>query len=293
MFKRVGLFLLTNIAVMVVIGVIVNIFGLNRFLHTNGLDLGTLFVYSLVIGFTGSIISLLMSKQMAKMAVGARVITNPANQEEFWLVDTVARLSQKAGIKMPEVAIFEDMSPNAFATGAFKNDALVAVSRGLLYSMNQKEVEAVLGHEIGHVANGDMVTLTLLQGMVNTFVIFFARIIGYVVDRVILKNRSDRVGIGYMVASVFAEIVLGVLAMMIVMAFSRYREYRADEAGAFLSGRENMIAALQALARSKDEPHLPEAIKAFGINGKGFAALFSTHPSLEDRIEKLRKTAQS
>lgn len=289
MFKRVGLFLLTNLGIMIVIGIVVNVFGLNRFLNENGLDLASLFVFSLVVGFTGSIISLLMSKQMAKMAVGARVITNPANQEEFWLVDTVARLSQRAGIKMPEVAIFEDMSPNAFATGAFKNDALVAVSRGLLRSMNQREVEAVLGHEIGHVANGDMVTLTLLQGVVNTFVVFFARIIGYVVDRVILKNRGERVGVGYMVASVLAEIVLGVLAMIIVMAFSRYREYRADEAGAYLSGKENMIAALQALARSKDEPHLPEQIKAFGINGKGLMALFSTHPSLEDRIDKLKK----
>lgn len=289
MFKRVGLFLLTNLGIMVVIGIVVNVFGLNRFLNENGLDLASLFVFSLVVGFTGSIISLLMSKQMAKMAVGARVITNPANQEEFWLVDTVARLSQRAGIKMPEVAIFEDMSPNAFATGAFKNDALVAVSRGLLRSMNQREVEAVLGHEIGHVANGDMVTLTLLQGVLNTFVVFFARIIGYVVDRIILKNRGERVGVGYMVASVLAEIVLGVLAMIIVMAFSRYREYRADEAGAYLSGKENMIAALQALARSKDEPHLPEQIKAFGINGKGLMALFSTHPSLEDRIDKLKK----
>jgi len=290
MFKRVGLFLLTNLAVIVVISIIVNIFGLNKFLNENGLDLTSLFIFSLVIGFSGSIISLLMSKQMAKMAVGARVITNPSNQEEFWLLDTVAKLSHKAGIKMPEVAIFEDMSPNAFATGAFKNDALVAVSRGLLRSMNQNEVEAVLGHEIGHVANGDMVTLTLLQGVVNTFVIFFARIIGYLVDRVILKNRSENVGIGYMAASILAEIVLGILAMMIVMAFSRYREYRADEAGAYLSSRENMIAALQALARSKEEPHLPEQIKSFGINGKGLMTLFSTHPSLEDRIDKLKKS---
>ncbi|MDD2653412.1 MAG: protease HtpX [Sulfurimonas sp.] len=288
MFKRVGLFLLTNIAVMVVIGIVVRVLGADKFLSANGIDLPTLFLFSAIVGFSGSIISLLMSKQMAKMSVGAVVITNPSNQDEFWLVDTVARLSHKAGIKMPEVAIFEDMSPNAFATGAFKNDALVAVSRGLLGSMNQKEVEAVLGHEIGHVANGDMVTLTLLQGVVNTFVVFFARIIGYVVDRVILKNRNEGVGIGYMIASVAAEIVLGVLASMVVMAFSRYREYRADEAGANLSSTQNMIAALEALRRSNDEPHLPEAIKAFGINGKGFAALFSTHPSLEDRIEKLK-----
>jgi heat shock protein HtpX len=291
MFKRVGLFLLTNLGVIIVIGTIVNIFGLNRFLNENGLDLESLFVFSLVIGFAGSIISLLMSKQMAKRAVGARVIAEPLNQEELWLMQSVDKLSQKAGIKMPEVAIFEDMSPNAFATGAFKNDALVAVSRGLLKSMNKREVEAVLGHEIGHVANGDMVTLTLLQGVVNTFVIFFARVIGYAVDRVILKNRSENVGIGYMVASILAEIVLGVLAMIIVMAFSRYREYRADEAGAYLSSRENMIAALQALARSKEEPHLPAQIKSFGINGKGLMSLFSTHPSLEERIEKLKKSA--
>ncbi|MCK9454526.1 protease HtpX [Sulfurimonas sp.] len=289
MFKRIGLFLLTNLGIIIVLGVVVNIFGLNNFLNENGLDLVSLFVFSLVVGFTGSIISLLMSKKMAKMAVGARVIINPTNQEELWLMESVAKMSAKAGIKMPEVAIFEDMSPNAFATGAFKNDALVAVSRGLLGSMNKKEVEAVLGHEIGHVANGDMVTLTLLQGVVNTFVVFFARIIGYVIDRVILKNRSEGVGIGYMVATILAEIVLGVLAMMIVMAFSRYREYRADEAGAYLSTRDNMIAALQALARSKQKPHLPESIKAFGINGKGLVALFSTHPPLEDRIEKLKR----
>lgn len=289
MFKRVGLFLLTNIAVMVVIGIVVRVLSADKFLSAEGIDLATLFLFSLIVGFSGSIISLLMSKQMAKMSVGARVITNPANRDEFWLVDTVARLSHKAGIKMPEVAIFEDMSPNAFATGAFRDDALVAVSRGLLESMRQNEVEAVLGHEIGHIANGDMVTLTLLQGVVNTFVIFFARIIGYIVDRVILKNKNESVGIGYMIASVAAEIVLGVLASMVVMAFSRYREYRADEAGASLSSTQNMIAALEALRRSKDEPHLPEAIKAFGINGKGFAALFSTHPSLESRIEKLRQ----
>lgn len=289
MLKRVGLFLLTNLGVMIVIGIVVNVFGLNRFLNENGLDLVSLFVFSLVVGFSGSIISLLMSKQMAKMAVGARVIINPANEEELWLVQSVAKMSQRAGIKMPEVAIFEDMSPNAFATGAFKNDALVAVSRGLLRSMNKQEVEAVLGHEIGHVANGDMVTLTLLQGVVNTFVIFFARVIGYIVDKIILKNKNDGVGIGYIVASIIAEIVLGVLAMIIVMAFSRYREFRADEAGAYLSSKKNMIAALEALKSSKQEPHLPESIKAFGINGKGFATLFSTHPSLEDRIAKLKK----
>lgn len=287
MFKRIGLFLLTNIAVMIVIGIMVRVFGADQFITANGLDLGVLFVFSAIVGFSGSFISLLMSKWMAKMSVGARVITNPTNSEEAWLIDTVAKLSNRAGIKMPEVAIFDDLSPNAFATGAFKNDALVAVSRGLINTMNEREIEAVLGHEIGHIANGDMVTLTLLQGVVNTFVVFFARIIGYFVDRVVLKNRDEEVGMGYMIASIVAEIVLGILASIIVMAFSRYREFRADEAGAYLSSRENMIAALRALQRSKDEPHLPETVKAFGINGKGLMALFSTHPSLEDRIAAL------
>lgn len=287
MFKRIGLFLLTNIAVMIVIGIMVRVFGADRFITANGLDLGVLFVFSAIVGFSGSFISLLMSKWMAKMSVGARVITNPTNSEEAWLIDTVAKLSNRAGIKMPEVAIFDDLSPNAFATGAFKNDALVAVSRGLINTMNEREIEAVLGHEIGHIANGDMVTLTLLQGVVNTFVVFFARIIGYFVDRVVLKNRDEEVGMGYMIASIVSEIVLGILASIIVMAFSRYREFRADEAGAYLSSRENMIAALRALQRSKDEPHLPETVKAFGINGKGLMALFSTHPSLEDRIAAL------
>lgn len=289
MLRRVGLFLLTNIAVMIVIGIVVRIFGADQFLTANGLDFGMLFVFSAIIGFTGSIISLLLSKSMAKMSVGARVIVNPTNSEEAWLIDTVAKLSHRAGIKMPEVAIFDDLSPNAFATGAFRNDALVAVSQGLINSMNEREIEAVLGHEIGHIANGDMVTLTLLQGVVNTFVVFFARIIGYFVDRVILKNKDEQVGIGYTIASIVAEIVLGILASMIVMAFSRYREYRADEAGAYLSSRENMISALQALGRSKQEPHLPETVKAFGINGKGLISLFSTHPSLEDRIARLKE----
>lgn len=290
MLKRVGLFLLTNIAVMIVISVVVRLAGVDQFMSANGIDFGMLFVFSAIIGFTGSFISLLMSKYMAKMSVGAQVITNPRNSTEAWLVDTVAKLSHKAGIKMPEVAIFNDASPNAFATGAFKNSALVAVSTGLIDLMNENEIEAVLGHEIGHIANGDMVTLTLLQGVLNTFVVFFARIIGYFVDRVVLKNKEEEAGIGYLVASIAAEIVLGILASIIVMAFSRYREYRADEAGAYLSGKSNMIAALAALGRSKNEPHLPEAVKAFGINGKGLMQLFSTHPSLESRIEKLKQS---
>ena len=284
---RIGLFLLTNIGVMIVVGIMVRVFGVDKFITADGLDLGSLFVFSLIIGFTGSIISLLMSKQMAKISVGARVITEPSNGEEAWLIDTVERLSHKAGIKMPEVAIFDDRSPNAFATGAFRDDALVAVSRGLIDAMGEREIEAVLAHEIGHIANGDMVTLTLLQGVVNTFVVFFARIIGYFVDRVILKNRDEH-GIGYTIASIVAEVVLGILASLIVMAFSRYREYQADEAGARLASKEGMIRALEALMRSKEESHLPQNMKAFGINGGGLMELFSTHPRLEDRIERLK-----
>lgn len=293
MFKRIGLFLLTNLAVMVVIGIVVRLLGVDRFLTANGLDLGRLLVFSAVIGFTGSLISLFMSKTMAKMSVGAVVIDHPSTRGEEWLLTTVNRLARDAGIKMPEVAIFDDASPNAFATGAFKNDALVAVSTGLLTTMNEDEIEAVLGHEIGHVANGDMVTLTLIQGVVNTFVVFLSRIIGYVVDGFLNKNNEERSGpgIGYYVASMVAEIFLGILASIIVMAFSRYREFRADAAGARLAGRGKMIAALQALQRSHDEPHLPETVKAFGINGKGMMALFSTHPSLEDRIARLRAEA--
>jgi len=286
---RIALFLLTNVAIMVVMSFFISVFGADKYLSSNGIDYGTLLVFSAIIGFSGSIISLLLSKQMAKLSVGARVIENPTNSEEAWLIDTVERLSQKAGIKMPEVAIFEDSSPNAFATGAFRDDALVAVSRGLINHMNEHEIEAVLGHEIGHIANGDMVTLTLLQGVVNTFVVFFARIIGYFVDRVLLKNKGDEVGIGYTIASIVAEIVLGILASMIVFAFSRYREYRADEAGARLSSTYNMIAALEALKRAKEEPNLPDGVKAFGINGKSLVELFSTHPTLESRIENLKK----
>jgi len=290
---RIALFLLTNVAIMVVMSFFISVFGADKYLSSNGIDYGTLLVFSAIIGFSGSIISLLLSKQMAKLSVGARVIENPTNSEEAWLIDTVERLSQKAGIKMPEVAIFEDYSPNAFATGAFRDDALVAVSRGLINHMSEHEIEAVLGHEIGHIANGDMVTLTLLQGVVNTFVVFFARIIGYFVDRVLLKNRGDEVGIGYTVASIVAEIILGILASMIVFAFSRYREYRADEAGARLSSTYNMIAALEALKRAKEEPNLPDGVKAFGINGKSLIALFSTHPTLESRIENLKKYTRS
>ncbi len=291
MFKRVGLFLLTNLAVMAVLGFIVRVLGVDRYLSQNGLDLTQLFIFALIFGFSGSIISLLMSKQMAKSSVGAKVITKPNTQEEAWLLKTVEFLSSRAGIAMPEVAIFEDASPNAFATGAFKNSALVALSRGLLHSMNKNEIEAVLAHEIGHVANGDMVTLSLLQGVVNTFVIFFARIIGFLIDRALSKDKNNHsnAGVGYSVASMVAEVVLGVLASLIVRAFSRYREYRADHAGATLSTPQNMIAALEALKRGHSGSNLPDSMRAFGINGDSLKALFSTHPSLDDRIARLKK----
>lgn len=288
MLKRVGLFVLTNIAVLLVITVSARLLGVDQVLSQNGLNLGSLLVFSLIAGFAGSIISLLSSKQMAKISVGARVITTPSNREEHWLLDSVAKLSKKAGIAMPEVAIFEDASPNAFATGAFKNSALVAVSRGLLRSMSSDEVEAVLAHEIGHIANGDMVTLTLIQGVVNTFVIFFSRVVGYLVDRVVLKNRDDRSGAGYMIASLVAQVIFGFLASLVVMAFSRHREYRADEAGAALSTPRAMISALQALKRASNGSSLPKEVQAFGINGNSLRALFSTHPPLDDRIEKLK-----
>lgn len=288
MIKRVSLFLLTNIAVLLVISFFAKILGVDRILDENGLNLGSLLLFSLIVGFSGSLISLFLSKQMAKTSMGAKVIESPRNEEERWLLVTVEKLSKRAGIKMPEVAIFESMSPNAFATGAFKNSALVAVSRGLLRTMNKDEVEAVLGHEIGHVANGDMVTLTLIQGVVNTFVIFLSRVVGHFVDQVLLKNKNNEAGAGFMIASLLSQVIFGFLASLVVMAFSRHREYRADEAGAFLAGKEAMISALKALQRASSRDPLPENMRAFGIDGGALKSLFSTHPSLDDRIEKLR-----
>ncbi len=293
---RVVLFLLTNLAVVLIASVTFRLLGFESILQANGIDLNlqALLVFCALIGFGGAFISLLISKWMAKRGTGAQVIETPRNDTERWLLATVERQAKAAGIGMPEVAIFPSNQPNAFATGASRNSALVAVSTGLLDHMSRAEVEAVLGHEIGHVANGDMVTLTLIQGVVNTFVMFFARIIGHFVDRVILKNENGH-GLGYFVSSIVAELVLGILASMIVAWFSRRREFRADVAGATLSSRPAMISALQRLQIASGQPSvLPESMTAFGISGglqAGFRALFSSHPPLEVRIQSLRDTA--
>jgi len=289
--KRIVLFLATNLAVVLVMSVVLSLLGVNRYLTANGLNLGTLMVYSIVVGFTGAFISLLMSKQMAKWSTGAHVIDAPSSSTELWLVDTVRKLSQRAGIGMPEVAVYEG-EPNAFATGAFKNSALVAVSTGLLESMTREEVEAVLGHEIAHVANGDMVTLTLIQGVVNTFVVFLARVVGYMIDKTVLRNNDDRgPGIGYMVTVFVCEIVFGILASIIVAWFSRYREFRADAGSAKLLGSpQPMVKALARLGGMEPPESMPQNFKAFGINGghSGIAALFASHPPIEQRIAALR-----
>ncbi len=286
--KRISLFLATNIAVLVVIAVIINLLGLGRIADSGGLNLGALLALSAVIGFTGSIISLLISKPMAKWQTGAHVISEPSTSDERWLVDTVAKLASRAGIKTPEVAIY-DGEANAFATGAFKNSALVAVSTGLLDTMNQEEVEAVLAHEVAHVANGDMVTLTLIQGVVNTFVIFLSRIVGYLVDKQINRD-GDGQGIGYFVTSIICQIVFGILASMIVAWFSRQREFRADAGAAGYMGQpDSMISALSTLG-GIEAGELPQNIQASGIdNAPSFMALFSSHPPIEDRIDALQQ----
>jgi heat shock protein HtpX len=289
--KRVILFLATNLAVMLVLGVAASLLGVNRYLTASGLNLGSLLGFSLLMGFGGAIISLLMSKTIAKWSSGVRVINNPANADEAWIVDTVKRLSEKAGIGMPEVGIFEG-APNAFATGAFKNSALVAVSTGLLQSMSKNEVEAVIGHEVAHIANGDMVTMTLIQGVMNTFVVFLSRVVGYFVDKVILKNNNDGPGIGYMVTTFVLDLLFGVVASMIVAWFSRQREFRADAgASSLLGNNTSMINALKRLG-GYEPAELPKAMAAMGIAGKpsSIAALFSTHPPLEDRIAALERS---
>ncbi|MBK6975263.1 MAG: protease HtpX [Candidatus Methylophosphatis roskildensis] len=286
--KRIVLFLVTNVAVLAVLSVVLNLLGANRFLTANGLDIGTLLVFSAVVGFVGSFMSLLMSKPMAKWSTGAQIITGDEGPTERWLVSTVQQLAQKAGIGMPEVAMYEG-EPNAFATGAFKNSSLVAVSTGLLQSMNKDEVEAVLGHEVAHVANGDMVTLTLIQGVVNTFVVFFSRLVGYFVDKVVLKNERDGVGIGYYVASMVAQIVFGVLAMMVVAWFSRQREFRADAGSARLLGSPQPMTRALARLGGLEPGALPKSMAASGITDRpGWAALFSTHPPVEERIRALQ-----
>lgn len=289
--KRIFLFLGTNLAVMLVLSIVLNVLGVNRFLVGSGINIPQLLIFSLIIGFAGSFISLFISKWMAKRSTGAYVIDpqNPRTQQEAWLVSTVHQLADNAGIGHPEVAIYEG-APNAFATGAFKNDALVAVSTGLLSSMNQEEVAAVLGHEVAHVANGDMVTLTLIQGVVNTFVVFFSRIVGYIVDRVILKNDRDGVGIGYFATVIVSEIVFGILASMIVAWFSRLREFRADAGSARLMGSSKpMINALARLG-GVESSDLPKSFEASGIaGGRSLSALFASHPPIEDRIRALQQ----
>jgi heat shock protein HtpX len=285
--KRIFLFLVTNIAVMVVLSIVVSVLGVGNFMTAEGLNLGMLLVFSAVIGFTGSFISLLMSKWMAKMSTGAHVIESPQSDDERWLVSTVHRLADKANIGHPEVAVFEG-APNAFATGAFKNSSLVAVSTGLLQTMNREEVEAVLGHEIAHIANGDMVTLTLIQGVVNTFVVFLSRIVGYLVDRAVFKTERGT-GPGYFITVMVSQIVFGILASVIVMWFSRQREFRADAGSADLLGRPGpMVAALKRLG-GLEPGELPKSMAASGINDKpGFMSLFSSHPPIEERIAALQ-----
>jgi len=287
--KRVFLFIVTNLAVMLVLGIVASVLGVNRFFGPDGLDMGLLLGFAAVIGFGGAIISLLISKPMAKWSTGAVVINDSPDATHQWLVQTVGRLAQSAGVQMPEVAIFEG-APNAFATGAFKNSALVAVSTGLLQSMTREEVEAVIGHEVAHIANGDMVTLALIQGVMNTFVVFLSRAIGYFVDRVILKNERDGPGIGYFISTIVLDMLLGVLAAMIVAWFSRRREYRADAGSAHLLGRKQpMINALARLG-GVTAGELPQSVQAMGISGKGgVMALLASHPPIEDRIARLRE----
>ena len=290
--KRILLFLVTNLAIMLVLSLVVNLLGLNRFLSAKGLDLGMLLAFAAVLGFGGSFISLFMSKTIAKWSTGARVIEQPQSPGEQWLVDTVAKLAHKANIAMPEVAIY-DGEPNAFATGPSRSNSLVAVSTGLLQSMSEQEVEAVLAHEVAHVANGDMVTLTLIQGVVNTFVFFLARVVGYLVDSLLNRSSNEEssggFGIGYLVTVFACEIVFGILASLVVMYFSRQREYRADAGAAhFLGGPQPMIAALRRLG-GINTAGLPQNMASSGIaGGRSWASLFATHPSMEERIAALQ-----
>lgn len=292
--KRIFLFLMTNMAIVLVLGISLRILGVESILDQQGsdLDLNALLIFSAVLGFGGSLISLAMSKWTAKRFTGAQVIEQPRNATEQWLVSTVERQAQQAGIGMPEVAIYDSPDVNAFATGASRNNALVAVSTGLLNNMTRDEAEAVLGHEVSHVANGDMVTLALIQGVVNTFVIFLSRVIGHIVDRVVFKVERGH-GPAFWITAIIAEIILGILASVIVSWFSRRREFRADSGGASLAGREKMIAALERLKGSAEQAHLPDQLAAFGIAGgigQGLKKLFMTHPPLDQRIAALRNS---
>jgi heat shock protein HtpX len=289
--KRIVLLVATNVAILLVLSVTLRVFGVDRILDEQGvgLDLSALLIFSAVLGFSGSLISLAMSKFIAKRMMGVRVIAQPRDANEVWLVETVRRQAAAAGIGMPEVGIFDAPDMNAFATGPRKNNALVAVSTGLLRGMSRREAEAVLGHEISHVANGDMVTLTLIQGVVNTFVIFLSRVIGYVIDRVVFKTERGH-GPAFLVTVIIAQLLLGILASMIVMWFSRQREFRADAGGAKLEGRDSMIGALERLRQQHPQP-LPDQMAAFGISGtlgQGLKRLLMTHPPLEERIAALR-----
>ena len=286
--KRIVLFLVTNLAIMLVLSVTLSVLGVDKFMSAQGLNLGMLLVFSLVVGFAGAFISLLISKPMAKWSTGAQLIDGSEGTTQFWLVNTVKTLAERANIDMPEVAMYEG-EPNAFATGAFKNSSLVAVSTGLLESMSREEVEAVLAHEVAHIANGDMVTLTLIQGVVNTFVVFLSRVVGYFVDRVILKNDREGPGIGYYVTSIACEIIFGIAASMVVAWFSRQREFRADAGSASLMGTSTpMVNALSRLG-GLTPGELPKSMAASGISDKpGFMALFSSHPPIEERIAALQ-----
>jgi heat shock protein HtpX len=289
---RVLLFVLTNFAILLVASVTLRLLGVEPWLNANGINFNSLLIFGAVLGFGGSFASLAMSKWMAKRAMKVQVITEPRNEQEMWLVETVRRQASQAGIGMPEVGYFESPAPNAFATGARRDAALVAVSTGLLQRMSRTEVEAVLGHEVSHVANGDMVTLTLIQGVVNTFVFVASRLIGQVVDRVVFRNERGQ-GPGFWITTMIAQFVLSFLATMIVMWFSRRREFRADHGGASLAGRQNMISALQALGRGQDQ-EMPASMRAFGIKGaraEGFKRLFMSHPPLEERITALQAQA--
>jgi heat shock protein HtpX len=284
--KRILLFLVTNLAVMLVLSVVLSVLGVDRFISGSGLNIGMLVAFSAVVGFTGSFISLLMSKPMAKWSTGAHVIEAPQGADEQWLVNTVRRLAEKAGIGMPEVAVYQGEA-NAFATGAFRNSALVAVSTGLLQSMTKEEIEAVLGHEVAHVANGDMVTLTLIQGVVNTFVVFLSRIVGYVVDKAVFRTERG-IGPGYYITVLLSQVLFGILASIIVMWFSRQREFRADAGSAtYVGSPRPMVAALRRLG-GLEPGALPKSIQTSGISDKpGFMSLFSSHPPIEERIAAL------
>jgi heat shock protein HtpX len=290
--KRVFLFLATNLAIIVVLGLTLRLLGVERLLDDRGVDLelGHLLIFSFVFGMGGSFISLAISKWTAKRLTGAQVIEQPRNQTEQWLFETVRQQAKASGIRMPEVAVYDSADMNAFATGMRRNKALVAVSTGLLHKMDRREVEAVLAHEVSHVANGDMITLALIQGVVNTFVIFLSRVIGHLVDRVIFKTERGH-GPAFWFTAIVAELVLGILASIIVFWFSRRREFRADAGSARLTGANPMIAALERLKASYEQPHLPDQMRAFGVSGgakRGLLRLFMTHPPLDERIEKLK-----